>query len=288
MTNCPVGCLYCMATQIESRSKFWGKGARIGLNKSCAFINRLPSDPPLSECNIPWELFHGEYLGFQGITDCFWSIYKDDLKWLVKKVKEIGVQKLVLTSKIPISAEQLSIVEPIKDRLVIIYSVTGLDMLEKIKTKDRLDAICRCKEKGIDVLPLIHPYIHVYSDVSFFPFFQDIGIQFISWKGFRYNEKTMCELSKIIPNEVLSLYRNKGEEETLIGEDFLQGLANKHNMQYIPLREYIQKEECVQGISFEQAEREVKELSSLVVFSSSEKNKEEIINHAIQRRVNKC
>ena len=98
----------------------------------------------------------------------------------------------------------------------------------------------------------------------------------------------MCELSKIVPNEVLSLYRNKGEEETLIGEDFLQRLANKHNMQYIPLREYIQKEEGEQGISFEQAEREVKELSSLVVFSSSEKNKEEIINHAIQRRVNKC
>lgn len=288
MTNCPVGCLYCMATQIESRSKFWGKGARIGLNKSCAFINRLPSDPPLSQCNIPWELFHGEYLGFQGITDCFWSIYKDDLKWLVKKVKEIGIQKLVLTSKIPMSTEQLSIIKPIEDKLLIVYSVTGLDNLEKVKTKDRLDAIQRCKKEGIDVLPLIHPYIHGYSDVSFVSFLQNIGIRFISWKGFRYNEKTMCELSKIIPDKILSQYKNRGEEETLIGEDFLQRLANEHNMKYIPLRDYIQKDGEKWGVSFEQAEREVKELSQIVVFSSSEKNKEEIIKHTIKRRANAC
>ena len=59
-------------------------------------------------------------------------------------------------------------------------------------------------------------------------------------------------------------------------------------MKYIPLRDYIQKDGGKWGVSFEQAEREVKELSQIVVFSSSEKNKEEIIKHTIKRRANAC
>ena len=106
---CPVNCKYCMASKIEKRSQYWKMGEKIGMNKSCTFINRFPSDPPLKDMNIDWSLFDGEYLGFQGITDCFWNKYYDDLCWLIKKVKNSKIKKLVLTSKIPINEKYIKL-----------------------------------------------------------------------------------------------------------------------------------------------------------------------------------
>lgn len=283
--QCPVNCLYCMAMKIDSRSKYWNVGARIGMNKSCTFINRLPQDPPLKNLGIPWQFLDGEYLGFQGITDCFWSVYKEDLRWLVQKVSASTIKKLVLTTKIPITKDQRSLLHLIKNRLLIVYSVTGLDSLERIKTSERIQAIRDCKEDGIDVLPLIHPYIHQASDLSFLKDLQDIGIQEISWKGFRYNPHTMKELSKHIPEEILSPYNKGTEEEVMLGESYLQTLAEEHGMKYVPLREYIQRPNGQAGISRELATWEVNNLARQVVFSSSEKDKSAILQVAIERRL---
>ena len=80
---CPVECQYCMASKIDQRSKYWNNGSRIGINKSCVFINRLVTDEPLKESNIDFSILEGDVVGFQGITDCFWNVFFDDLKFLV-------------------------------------------------------------------------------------------------------------------------------------------------------------------------------------------------------------
>lgn len=253
------------------------------MNKSCTFINRFPSDPPLKDMNIDWGLFDGEYLGFQGITDCFWNKYYEDLCWLIDKVNHSKIKKLVLTSKIPIDKRYLELFKITPQKILIIYSITGLDELENTSTKDRLKSIQLLHENNIDVLPIIHPYIHNYADLSFFDELEKIGIKYVSWKGFRYNPETMYELKNYIPEEILNQYIHN-EDETLIGEDTLKYQAKIHNLEYVDLKKYIQKENGVNGISIEEAKDKVEKLSKIVVFSTSA-TKQEVIDYAIKRRL---
>lgn len=61
---CPVECQYCMASKIDQRSKYWNNGSRIGINKSCVFINRLVTDEPLKESNIDFSILEGRCCRF--------------------------------------------------------------------------------------------------------------------------------------------------------------------------------------------------------------------------------
>lgn len=280
---CPVNCKYCMASKIEKRSQYWEMGEKIGMNKSCTFINRFPSDPPLKDMNIDWSLFDGEYLGFQGITDCFWNKYYDDLCWLIKKVKKSKIKKLVLTSKIPINEKYIELFNICPNKIIIVYSITGLDLLENTTTNDRLKSIKLLHDNNIDVLPIIHPYIHNYANLSFFKKLKDIGIKYISWKGFRYNPNTMSDLQKYISNNILEQYIDD-ENEVLIGEDKLKELTKKYKLEYVDLKKYIQKDKNTSGISLEEATEKVNKLSELVVFSTSS-TKQDVINYAIKRRL---
>lgn len=283
---CPVNCKYCMASKINKRSEYWLAGDKIGMNKSCVFVNRFPDDPALKDMDIiPWDLFNGEYLGFQGITDCFWNKYLDDLKWLAGYIPQSSIKKLVLISKIPVTDEQISILKKLQDRVVVIYSITGTDTLENTTTASRLESIRKLKENGIDVLPIVHPYIHGYSDLSSFKFLKKIGIKYVSWKGFRYNPENMSELSKYIPQNILDMYSGQNEDEILIGSDYIQTEAEKYGLTYIDLKKYIQKPNSVKGISKEEAEKEVRELAKHVVFSTSNKSTEDVIEYAINRRL---
>lgn len=49
-------------------------------------------------------------------------------------------------------------------------------------------------EHTSNYLPIVHPYIAGYSDLSSFEYLKDIGIKCVSWKGFRYNPENMSEL----------------------------------------------------------------------------------------------
>lgn len=280
---CPVLCKYCMASKIDIRSSHWEKGKHLGINKSCTFLNRFLTDPPLSQMDIPWHLLDGEYLGFQGITDCFWDVYFEDLKWICEKVSTSKIKKLVLTSKIPARENQIEVLENIKDRVIIIYSLTGMDDLEKTKTKDRIRSISALKNKGFDVLPIVHPYIHRYSDLSFFKELSEIGCQYISWKGFRYNPKTMWELSSFIDPLILTKYDRGDEQEVLLGEDTLFEQASLFDLEYIDLKKYIQKDDLT-GISEEDAKYQVEELMKIAVLSSSA-SFSEVKAYAIERRL---
>lgn len=283
---CPVGCKYCMASRITIRSKHWvDNSKKIGMNKSCVFFNRLPSDPPLKDMNLPFNLLHGEYLGFQGITDCMWDVYYEDLKWLVNHLEDFGVRKLVLTTKMPISNKHLELFSH-NPRILVVYSLTGLDTLENTTTEERLHSINLLRENGVDVLPIIHPYIHGYSNLSFLEDLKRMGIKHISWKGFRYNPTTMAELEKYIPSRILDKYAGHDENEVLQGAAYLTELTKSFDLEYIDLKDYIQTHKAGVGspVAYTIAQQEVNDLAEQVVFSSSEQDKQKIIDYCIKRR----
>lgn len=279
---CPVECKYCMASKIDQRSKYWNNGSRIGINKSCIFINRVITDKPLKESNIDFTILEGDVVGFQGITDCFWNVFYDDLKFLVDNLDNFKIKKLVLTTKMPVTDD---IINLIKDkRVLVVYSLTGLDFLEKTSTEIRLNSIEKLLKNNIDVFPIIHPYIHNISDISFLPKLQELGIKQISFKGFRYNPNNMKELEKYIPIEILKQY-DKNEEEVLLGEEFLKKEIKKYGLEYIDLKEYIYNSlDNIYSFDEKLVRKRVKKIVNDIVISSSEKNLDTLIDYVVKRR----
>lgn len=279
---CPVECKYCMASKIDQRSKYWNNGSRIGINKSCVFINRIVTDKPLKESNIDFSILEGDVVGFQGITDCFWNVFFDDLKFLVDNLDNFKIKKLVLTTKMPVTDDIINLIKG--KRVLVVYSLTGLDFLEKTSTKMRLNSIEKILKNNIDIFPIIHPYIHNISDISFLPKLQELGIKQISFKGFRYNPDNMKELEKYMPIEILKQY-DKNEEEVLLGEEFLKKEIKKYGLEYIDLKEYIYNSlDNIYSFDEKLVREKVKKIVSDIVISSSEKNLDTLIDYVVKRR----
>lgn len=279
---CPVECKYCMASKIDQRSKYWNNGSRIGINKSCIFINRVITDKPLKESDIDFTILEGDVVGFQGITDCFWNVFYDDLKFLVDNLDNFKIKKLVLTTKMPVTDDIINLIKG--KRVLVVYSLTGLDFLEKTSTRIRLNSIEKLLKNNIDVFPIIHPYIHNISDISFLPKLQELGIKQISFKGFRYNPNNMKELEKYIPIEILKQY-DKNEEEVLLGKEFLKNEIKKYNLEYIDLKEYIYNSlDNIYSFDEKLVREKVKKIVNDIVISSSEKNLDTLIDYVVKRR----
>ena len=278
---CPVECKYCMASKIDQRSKYWNNGSRIGINKSCIFINRVITDKPLKESNIDFTILEGDVVGFQGITDCFWNVFYDDLKFLIENLDNFKMKKLVLTTKMPVTDDIINLIKG--KRVLVVYSLTGLDFLEKTSTKMRLNSIEKLLKNNIDIFPIIHPYIHNISDISFLPKLQELGIKQISFKGFRYNPNNMKELEKYIPIEILKQY-DKNEEEVLLGEEFLKKEIKKYGLEYIDLKKYIYNSlDNIYSFDEKLVREKVKKIVSDIVISSSEKNLDTLIDYVVNR-----
>lgn len=280
---CPVECKYCMASKIDQRSKYWNNGSRIGINKSCIFINRVITDKPLRESDIDFTILEGDVVGFQGITDCFWNVFYDDLKFLIENLDNFKIKKLVLTTKMSVTDD---IINLIKDkRVLVVYSLTGLDFLEKTSTEIRLNSIEKLLKNNIDVFPIIHPYIHNISDISFLPKLQELGIKQISFKGFRYNPNNMKELEKYIPIEILKQY-DKNEEEVLLGKEFLKNEIKKYGLEYIDLKEYIYNSlDNIYSFDENLVREKVKKIVNDIVISSSEKKLNNLLDYVVKRRI---
>lgn len=279
---CPVDCKYCMASKIDQRSKYWNSGSRIGINKTCIFINRLVTEKPLKDSSIDFSILEGDAVGFQGITDCFWNVFYDDLRFLVDNLDNFKIKKLVLTTKIPVTGKILELIRG--KRVLVIYSLTGLDFLEKTTTKSRLDSMKKLIANNIDTFPIIHPYIHEVSDISFLKELSDLGIKQISFKGFRYNKTNMSDLSHYIPADILDKYDNN-EEETLIGGEYLMYELAKHNLEYIDLKEYVYNSlDSIYSSDIDTVMNKVKHILDSVVISSSEKNRDSLLDYIVKRR----
>jgi DNA repair photolyase len=278
MQACPVSCRYCMAAKIDARSRFWNGSYRIGANKTCTFVNRFPGDPPLSRMDIPWNLMRGELLGFEGASDCFWDVYDADLRWLLDRLDDFGIQRLVLTTKIPVTERQAAML--CGKRVCVIYSVTGLDALERTTTDSRIEAMSRLRELGIETHPLIHPYIYGYSDLSFLPKLARAGFHEAAVKGFRYNSRAM-NLSGIIPDEILSRYKGDESEES-IGLDHAKEAMKESGIMPVPLRSFLRPEKEY-AVPEAEAKRDSEALIKRCVISSSA-NVKAVVDAMIARR----
>lgn len=277
-----------MASFVKTREKFWNnKEYRIGANKSCLFINRLPNDLPLKQMNFPFYLMSGDFIGFQGITDCFWEIYNKDMKYLVSMIIKYNIKKLNLISKIPITNEQISILLPIKDRLTICYSVTGLDEYEKTKTKDRINSLIKLRNKNFDVLPVMHPYIYGVSDFKkVFDLLKKYDFTEINWKGFRY-DSNMKNLK--LPKSILEIYNNDNEDKEIIyKEEELYSYAKQLGLVFVDLKEYLHRTNSKYNynVTKEKAIEDVNNLfSNFKIVISSSDSKKNVIKNTIERRI---
>ena len=139
-------------------------------------------------------------------------------------------------------------------------------------------------DNNIDTFSIIHPYIHGVSDISFLKELSNLGIKQISFKGFRYNKTNMSDLSHYIPADVLDKYDNN-EEETLIGGKYLMSELAKHNLEYIDLKEYVYNSlDSIYSSDRDTVMNKVKHILDKVVISSSEKNRDSLLDYIVKRR----
>lgn len=281
--GCPVKCKYCMVTHIDSRREKWEEKHRFGINKTVMFINKLEGDPPIKDLLLDDSLFAGEYVGFEGITDCFNPIYKEDLEYMIEYSKKSKMKKLVLVTKWNISKDRLRKLQN-NNKILLVVTVTGLDILEEIKTSERIRVIKDALDLNINVLPIIHPYIHKLSDISFVGELARMGIREIPVKGLRYNHEHMGYWAEeYMDKEVLEIYKNNQEDEILVGEDYIQEIFNKYNIKNCSFREYVHRDNGISGVSYEEAKKAVDTIFKECVVSSSDS--ENVYEYAIKRRM---
>lgn len=281
--GCPVGCKYCMVTHIDARRSQWEKKHRWGINKTLLFLNRLPEDRPVKEFGLDTELFAGEYVGFQGITDPLWPLFSDDLRYMVELTNSTRMRKLVLVTKWAVGKRELKVLQGQK-KVVLVVSVTGLEMLERTTTADRLRSLEAALEMGIDTLPLIHPYIHGLSDLTFLPKLKELGLKEVSVKGFRYNDRWMGRWGrKLIPEESMAVYFANQEQEVMLGNEYVAQKMQEAGLKSVPFREWVHRPNGVGGVSREEAQSALDRLMPLCVVSSSDP--ENVYLTALERRI---
>lgn len=96
------------------------------------------------------------------------------------------------------------------------YSITGLDKLEKTTTQARIQSLVEVRKNGIDAFPVIHLYIHEYSNVEeVMELLEKNQFKEVNWKGFRYNKNNMKSLEKYIPEDILNKYIGEGKEDVI-------------------------------------------------------------------------
>jgi len=281
--GCPIGCKYCMVTHIDARRNQWEKKHRWGINKTLLFLNRLPEEPPVKEMKINQDLFAGEYVGFQGITDPFWPLFTDDVKYMVELAHSSRMRKLVLVTKWSMSKKQLDVFQG-QQKAVLVVSITGLDMLEKTTTTERLKVIEAALSLGIDIIPLIHPYIHGLSNLSFLPELAALGIKEVSVKGFRYNDQWMGNWGRrLIPEIERLIYSSKQEQEIMLGSEYVAQKLEESGLINVSFREWVHRSNGVGGVSLEEAQSALDALMPDCVISSSDP--ENVYQAAIKRRI---
>lgn len=276
MLGCPVQCKYCMVTQIDSRREQWKARPTYGINKTVFFINSEPGD---SLSTVPAKWLDYEYVGYQGTSDPFWSIHEHGLREICELSVNTKMRSLVLVTKMEEAVQALNWLKHYK-KIKLVVSITGLDLLEKTTTVSRLKTIQKAKRLGMQVLPLIHPYIHGVSDLGFLEDLFTMGIRQVSVKGFRYNHRLMSAWGrKIIPANILEEYKKANEKEVLLG-DAQQKIA-KAGLRNIEFRDWVHVRG--KGMNGQEAINTVKDILRNCVVSSSDKDN--VFDAAVNRRI---
>ncbi|MDD4289837.1 MAG: hypothetical protein PHH83_00990 [Patescibacteria group bacterium] len=261
----------------------WNKKTIIGLNKAVTIFNPPPNledTESLKEFyEFPIELFRGDIVGFNAISDPFWPKYRKELDYFLDNVSKVA-KIIVCVTKFKISDELLQKLSKIPNfRLNV--SITGLDFIENTKTKDRLDLLKRAKDFNIKAFPIIHPYIAGLSDLSFLKDLKNMGYQQIDVKGLRYNKETM---SSWMPEKSKKYYENTQEHE-ILPEDGWREKISSAGMELKSLKDWYSIDPG-QDIHLNEktAEKYVNKILKYANITSSDSN-ENVIKASIKRRL---
>jgi hypothetical protein len=155
-----------------------------------------------------------------------------------------------------------------------------------VSTRQRLELVENILSIGLTPLVFIHPYIHGLSKLDWIRYFKGEKRVFFSYKGFRYS-RSMKELEPHIPQNTLEIYRERENEEVLVGEDFL--LENL--LKYIPPSNIVSFRNFIHTyntppihVPYNEARRSVQKLLTLGNTSSSDSD-EKVKRLSILRRV---
>ena len=279
---CPVDCRYCVITEVEYRAEAWRKKFLIGLNKAVTILN----PPPVREdekalasfYNFPLELLEGDRVGFNAISDPFWSKYRPELEWFLEKVAPIA-KAVICVTKFPVS-------ESMMKRLALVpnfqlnVSITGLDSIERTTTKSRLRTLALAHECGVLAFPTIHPYIAGMADLSFLKELRAIGFKYVDVKGLRYDssmENWMPQVSK-------EFYQGTQGSE-ILPEDGWREKVLDSGLSLKSLRVWGQENaKTSPNLSLGEATNRVNELLRYANITSSDTD-ESVISSAIERRL---
>ena len=281
-SGCPIGCKYCVITKVDSRRELWNQHTLIGINKAVTILNPPPNLNDKSATddffNFPLELFKGDYVGFNAISDPFWGVYKEYLDYFLKNVSKIA-KLITCVTKFPIpesTFKELSKYENFR----LIVSITGLDSIERSDTKSRLKNLENAKKYSVKAYPICHPYIAGMSDLSFLSELKKLGYNEIDFKGLRYNHENMKEW---MPLNSQKYYINTNEQE-ILPEDGWREKLSEANIKLRSLKNWYKDELLTPKLSKEEATKNVNEILKYANITSSDSN-EAVIKAAIERRL---
>lgn len=282
MSGCPVGCRYCAITKVDSRRTLWNKHTILGLNKAVTILNPPPDLNDASAIKefyrFPVEILRGDYVGFNAISDPLWGKYAKERDWFLETVSPVAKLTTFVT-KFPIKDDLFKRLARYKNfRLVV--SITGLDSLEKTKTKSRLETLAKAKEYGVEAFPICHPYVSGMSDLSFLKELLRMGYSAMDVKGLRYNDQSMRTW---MPAASQMYYEGKGESEVLPEDGWRQRLEDE-GIRLKSLKSWYRSDILTPKLSPEEAKNCVAQVLELANITSSASN-EEVIREAVLRRL---
>lgn len=282
--GCPVKCEYCVVSKVDSRRELWNERTILGINKAVTILNPprdLENKAALREFyEFPVELLKGDFVGFNAISDPFWPKYKKELEFFLEKVAPIAKLVTCVTKFNPPNSTLEKLSEIPNFRLIV--SITGLDLIERTKTGERLNLLERAKQKGIQAFPIIHPYIAGMSNLSFLPRLREIGYEEVDVKGLRYNHETM---SSWMPMSSKKYYEGTNEKEILVEDGWREQLEDSE-IKLTNLKQWYHRgfDDMNPKLERKEAERLVNEVLLRANITSSDTDKV-VIEEAIKRRM---
>jgi DNA repair photolyase len=278
---CPIGCRYCVITQVGYRADTWRKKFLIGLNKVVTILNPPPdkhTEALRSFYNFPLELLEGDCVGFNAISDPFWPKYRPELEWFLEHVPPIA-KAVSCVTKFPVSERMMRRIADVPN-FQLIVSVTGLDMIEQGTTTSRLHTLALAKQYDVTAFPIIHPYISGITDLSFLPKLARLGYDAVDVKGLRYDRS----MDAWMPESVRRHYTGTEGYEVL-AEDGWRGRIADIGLGLTPLRVWSARNmRDTPRLSRDEAEKRVLSLLSYANITSSDSDAE-VIEAAIRRRL---
>lgn len=279
---CPVGCRYCVITQVGYRATAWREKFLIGLNKAVTILNP-PRDKDdalalASFYGFPLELLEGDRVGFNAISDPFWPKYQPELEWFLNEVAPIA-KAVTCVTKFPVSATLMRRLATIP-HFQLNVSITGLDGIEATTTKSRLRTLALAREYGVAAFPTVHPYIAGMSDLAFLPELARLGYDAVDVKGFRYDPA----MAAWMPRVSVAVYAGTEGREILPEDGWRERVADA-GLSLTSLRVWGAKHaRSTPRLSREEATKRVAALLGFANITSSDSDRA-VIEATIERRL---